>query len=120
MANWIVVAGLLLLAHETAHAAAAWVLGGRVRGVAARRWAIGLAIDVGGIAATHRHWTLWAGPGVEAITMAVALIAVRLGYLGPRWALPVAVVGALDLGLNLVPWWRHNDGARLWRAYGHP
>lgn len=45
--------------------------------------------------------------------MVGVLLAITTGSLLPQWGPPITLVAAADLAINLVPWWRHNDGARI-------
>jgi hypothetical protein len=113
MFPWIVAAVILLLVHEAGHVLTAQSFGGRFMGFSRRGLAIGVRLDLDRLGRESRLWTVWGGPLAEAVAVVGVLLAISTGSLLPVWGPPISIVAALDLAVNLIPWWRHNDGARI-------
>lgn len=113
MFDWITAAVVLIIVHEAGHVLTAQSLGGRFLGFSRRGVAVGVRLDLDHISPRSRRLTLWGGPLAEAAAVVGVLLAITTGSLLPQWGPPVTLIAAADLAINLVPWWRHNDGARI-------
>ena len=105
----LIVAILLVVGHETAHVLTTWACGGRFEGIVVRHiLAVAVKIRVDGLSVRQVMATLIAAPMTE---MAIIAIASWCDPAGMGWWL---VLGAVQIGVNWVPWWGFpNDGQRV-------
>jgi hypothetical protein len=111
----VAVAALLTAAHETGHALAAALSGGRVQGLRRRGLAVGVLLDLTGLSPRARRFTVWAGCGAEGLLALAAAALAAAGAAPALWAWATGLCAAFDAAVNLVPWpwWPLNDGHRL-------
>ncbi len=120
MFDWITAAVVLIIVHEAGHVLTAQYLGGRFVGFSRRGMAVGVRLDLADISPHSRRLTLWGGPLAEAAAVVGVLLAITTGSLLPQWGPPITLIAAADLAINLVPWWHHNDGARILATLRQP
>jgi len=113
LVDWVTAAIILIVVHEAGHVLTARSLGGHFLGFSRKGLAVGVRLDLEGLSRESRVWTLWAGPLAEASAVVGVLAAIATGSLLPVWGPPITVVAAIDLAINLIPWWHDNDGARI-------
>lgn len=106
----VVVASLMVTAHESAHILLTRLLGGRWLGLEFRGLMVGVRLSVKSLTLTQVAWTLAAGPLAEALVVALAM------WVWPRdWAWWLFML-SLQWVVNVIPWGLiPNDGTRLWK-----
>ena len=109
MMVWLLIATVLIMAHEAGHIVCLWVSGGRVLGLVFDGWRVGVRTDVAGLSLSRRGWSALSGLMAEGMTVVIG-IAVDPGR-WPAWL----VIWAADLLINGVPWLPTNDGALFLR-----
>ena len=114
IANIIIVALTMLLAHEVGHVGATRLLGGQWLGVTHKGVLVGVRLAVQTLSPRQVAITLAAGPLAEILIAIVAtLMAPTQEWL---WGL---LLGLQWIG-NVVPWGIiPNDGTRLWQLWRH-
>lgn len=104
----------MIAAHETAHAVATRVFGGRWEGVVFAGIAVGVRVRVDGLTPRQILATLVAAPLTEGVVVLVAWL--FWPGLESVWALLLS----LQWALNWCPWLGFpNDGRRAWSLLRH-
>lgn len=121
MAPVLLVAALLVVCHEAGHILSVRAFGGHIQRLVFRGFAVGVALSLDGLSTRERLWTAWAGPLAEGVGAGVIAILTAVGACSLHLLAWTCAVAAVNAGLNLGPWWAHNDGAliRRWSQSAH-
>ncbi|NMP24443.1 M50 family metallopeptidase [Sulfobacillus harzensis] len=108
----LVVAILMLAAHEAGHVVLTRFLGGRWLGIEFKGIMVGVRLSVKSLSLKQIAWTLAAGPLSETYIVVLACL------WRPHDAHWFLLLLGLEWVLNLTPWGLFpNDGTRLWRLW---
>lgn len=118
MLSVLIVAAILLSAHELGHIVTTVGLGGRFRGLVFRGIAVGVSLDLTGLSVRRRLGTVWAGIGAELLVAGLVSALALIRVLDMRLMAWTLIIVAVDATLNLGPWWAESDGALIRRWAG--
>ncbi|MGC8488602.1 MAG: hypothetical protein ACP5QO_10345, partial [Clostridia bacterium] len=103
MLSVLVLAAILLTAHELGHIFTTVGFGGHFRGIVFRGIAAGVSLDLSGLSLRRRMGTVWAGTGAELFVAVVITGLALAGVLDMHLLAWTLVIVAADATLNLGP-----------------